>query len=103
MVRDRARTVRLRRHQVAYADRVIARHSPYVLPRYVVMCESGGRLHAVGPMTSSGRAGGLYQITTGTWAAYGGRGVPWAASRAEQDRVARRILAAEGLAPWACA
>lgn len=73
--------------------------SGYAIPRYIVMCESGGNYRARNP---SG-AGGAYQIMPGTWSFYGGTGSdPAAAPPAEQDRVAGKIWAAEGSAPWAC-
>src|SRR5205807_9109143 len=39
----------------------------YVIPSYIVQCESGGNWHAVNP--SSG-AGGAYQIMPSTWQSY---------------------------------
>lgn len=65
----------------------------------IEQCESGG--HNVKNATSS--ASGYYQIVNGTWAAYGGLAyAPTAqgATAAEQETVARRILAAAGTAPW---
>lgn len=72
---------------------------PYSIPTYIVMCESGGNYSAVNP--SSG-AGGAYQIMPSTWAAYGGKGLPNEASKAEQDRIAALIYADSGTAPWVC-
>jgi hypothetical protein len=68
----------------------------YSIPEYIVQCESGGSYNAVNP--SSG-ARGAYQLMPGTYAAYGGDG-SW--SPADQDRVAARLYAAEGSAPWSC-
>jgi len=70
----------------------------YSIPSYIVQCESGGDYSARNP---SG-AGGAYQMMPGTFHAYGGSGDPASASKAEQDRVAARIYAAEGSAPWSC-
>ena len=70
----------------------------YSIPSYIVECESGGDYSARNP---SG-AGGAYQMMPGTFHAYGGSGDPASASKAEQDRVAARIYAAEGSAPWSC-
>jgi muramidase (phage lysozyme) len=64
------------------------------------MCESGGNYRALNP--SSG-AGGAYQILPSTWRAYGGRGLPHQASKAEQDRIAALIWANDGPGAWACA
>jgi septal ring factor EnvC (AmiA/AmiB activator) len=73
---------------------------PYAIPTYVVMCESGGNYGAVNP--SSG-AGGAYQILPSTWAAYGGKGLPQDAPKAEQDRIAGEIWADSGGSAWVCA
>ncbi len=71
---------------------------PYSIPTYIVMCESGGNYSALNP---SG-AGGAYQIMPETWRAYGGKGLPNEASKAEQDRIAALIYADSGTAPWVC-
>lgn len=73
---------------------------PYAIPTYIVMCESGGDYHALNP--SSG-AGGAYQILPSTWRAYGGRGLPHQASKAEQDRIAAMIWRDSGPGAWMCA
>ena len=72
---------------------------PYSIPTYIVMCESGGDYSALNP--SSG-AGGAYQIMPSTWLAYGGKGLPNEASKAEQDRIAALIYADSGTSPWVC-
>lgn len=59
--------------------------------------ESGGRYDAV---SASGKYRGAYQFDASTWRANGGTGDPAAASPAEQDRVAARLLARRGLQPW---
>jgi peptidoglycan hydrolase CwlO-like protein len=73
---------------------------PYSIPTYIMMCESGGNYAALNP--SSG-AGGAYQILPSTWRAYGGRGLPHQASKAEQDRIAALIWADVGPSAWSCA
>lgn len=73
---------------------------PYAIPTYIVMCESGGDYHALNP--SSG-AGGAYQILPSTWRAYGGKGLPHQASKAEQDRIAAMIWRDSGPGAWMCA
>lgn len=73
---------------------------PYAIPTYIVMCESGGNYSALNP--SSG-AGGAYQILPSTWAAYGGKGLPHQAPKAEQDRIAAQIWADSGGSAWVCA
>ena len=73
---------------------------PYAIPTYIVMCESGGNYSALNP--SSG-AGGAYQILPSTWAAYGGKGAPHEAPKAEQDRIAAEIWADSGGSAWVCA
>jgi len=73
---------------------------PYAIPTYIVMCESGGNYSALNP--SSG-AGGAYQIIPSTWEAYGGKGLPQEASKAEQDRIAGLIWADVGASAWSCA
>jgi len=72
---------------------------PYSIPTYIVICESGGNYRALNP--SSG-AGGAYQIIPSTWRAYGGRGLPHLASKAEQDRIAAIIWREDGPGAWAC-
>lgn len=72
---------------------------PYSIPTYIVMCESGGNYSALNP--SSG-AGGAYQILPSTWEAYGGKGAPHEASKAEQDRIAAEIWADSGTSAWVC-
>ena len=72
---------------------------PYAIPTYIVMCESGGNYRALNP--SSG-AGGAYQILPSTWRAYGGKGLPHQASKAEQDRIAALIWRDSGPGAWVC-
>ena len=73
----------------------------FAIPRYIVMCESGGDYRKWNNRGSG--ASGAYQIMPGTWKNYGGSGKAAAyASPAEQDRVAARIWAAEGSRPWSC-
>src|SRR5262245_11005481 len=73
---------------------------PYAIPTYIVMCESGGNYHA---LNSSSGAGGAYQILPSTWRAYGGKGLPHQAPKAEQDRIAAMIWADSGPSAWSCA
>jgi septal ring factor EnvC (AmiA/AmiB activator) len=73
---------------------------PYSIPTYIVMCESGGNYRA---LNSSSGAGGAYQILPSTWRAYGGKGLPHQAPKAEQDRIAALIWADSGPGAWACA
>lgn len=82
--------------------------SAWVLPRYVVMCESGGNPRVVN-RTAAGAANGypagLYQIIGPTWRAYGGTRFAPTADRAsvyEQGIIAKRILRAQGPRAWAC-
>jgi hypothetical protein len=58
--------------------------------------ESGGN---PAENTGNGFYGGL-QFTMSTWLAYGGSGNPAAASIAEQEAVAQRVLAAQGWGAW---
>ena len=65
----------------------------------VAACESGGRWQL---STGNGYYGGL-QFSSSTWRAYGGRVYARqasGASEAEQIRVARRVLAAQGPGAW---
>jgi LysM repeat protein len=59
-------------------------------------CESGGNWSI---NTGNGYAGGL-QFSSGTWRANGGSGSANNASRAEQIRVAQRVLASQGWGAW---
>jgi Transglycosylase-like domain/Putative peptidoglycan binding domain len=65
--------------------------------RLIAECESGGDPTAVSP---DGRYHGKYQFSRATWRSVGGVGNPAAASEAEQDRLAAKLLAARGTAPW---
>jgi hypothetical protein len=63
----------------------------------IAECESGGDPTAV---SSDGRYRGKYQFDRATWARIGGSGDPAKAPEAEQDRLASRLLAERGTAPW---
>ena len=58
----------------------------------IAQCESGGNWAA---NTGNGYYGGL-QFNPGTWASYGGQGMPHENSREQQIAVAERVAAAEG-------
>ena len=49
--------------------------------------------------TGNGYYGGL-QFSRSTWKAHGGRGMPHRASRAEQIRIAERVLRTQGWRAW---
>jgi Transglycosylase-like domain/Putative peptidoglycan binding domain len=62
----------------------------------IAQCESGGD-----PTTDTGNGYyGKYQFSLATWHRMGGRGNPARTSEAEQDRIAARLYAHEGTAPW---
>ncbi len=63
----------------------------------IAQCESGGNPRAV---SSSGQYRGKYQFAVPTWEALGGVGDPAAAPEAEQDRIAAKLYAQSGPAPW---
>ena len=63
----------------------------------IAQCESGGDPKAV---SADGRYYGKYQFSRTTWRTVGGRGNPAAATEAEQDRRAAKLLARDGTAPW---
>jgi resuscitation-promoting factor RpfB len=58
----------------------------------LAQCESGGNWSI---NTGNGYYGGL-QFSLGTWQAYGGSGYPHENSKAEQIRIAERVVAARG-------
>nr|WP_304952500.1 transglycosylase family protein [Yimella sp. cx-51] len=62
----------------------------------VAQCESGGNWSI---NTGNGYYGGL-QFTLQTWRGFGGTGMPQNASKAEQIRVAQRVLAGQGPGAW---
>lgn len=62
----------------------------------VAACESGGNWAT---NTGNGYYGGL-QFLPSTWRAHGGQGMPHQASRAEQIRVAERVLQTQGIGAW---
>lgn len=121
MESSRRRAARHRRYQVAFARRVVSRHTPrrvrrsssfsgpYALPYRIVMCESGGNPRAVNNTPAgqaAGRPAGLYQIVTGTWLGNGGGAFAPTADRAtprEQGIIAARIWAGgRGAGQWEC-
>jgi len=62
----------------------------------IAECESGGD-----PTTDTGNGYyGKYQFSRATWRRMGGSGNPAHASEAEQDRIAARLYAQQGAAPW---
>jgi peptidoglycan hydrolase-like protein with peptidoglycan-binding domain len=62
----------------------------------IARCESGGD-----PTTDTGNGYyGKYQFSLSTWRRMGGSGNPAQASEAEQDRLAAKLYAQEGAAPW---
>jgi peptidoglycan hydrolase-like protein with peptidoglycan-binding domain len=63
----------------------------------IAQCESGGDPTAV---SADGTYRGKYQFDRETWRQMGGSGDPADAPEAEQDRVAARLLAVRGTAPW---
>jgi peptidoglycan hydrolase-like protein with peptidoglycan-binding domain len=63
----------------------------------IAQCESGGDPTAV---SADGTYRGKYQFDRATWAQMGGSGDPAQAPEAEQDRIAAKLLAARGTAPW---
>lgn len=76
----------------------------WVIPRYVVMCESGGDADAVNYRNPE-RPAGAYQIITRTWLAYGGGRYARTADRAPlwaQHKIARRVLRGQGPGAWEC-
>ncbi|MFE3202965.1 transglycosylase family protein [Embleya sp. NPDC059237] len=62
----------------------------------VARCESGGNWSI---NTGNGHYGGL-QFTLPTWRAHGGKGMPHHASKAEQIRIAEKVLANQGPGAW---
>jgi peptidoglycan hydrolase-like protein with peptidoglycan-binding domain len=63
----------------------------------IAQCESGGDPTAV---SADGRYRGKYQFTRDTWRRLGGKGDPAAAPEWQQDKLAAKLLAADGTAPW---
>ncbi|MEX0993759.1 MAG: transglycosylase family protein [Solirubrobacterales bacterium] len=74
----------------------------FAIPKYIVMCESGGNYKAYNP--SSG-AGGAYQFMPETYKALGGKyGSPQNAPKWEQDRLAAKLWdSGRGAGNWVCA
>jgi len=62
----------------------------------LAQCESGGNWRI---NTGNGYYGGL-QFSARTWRAHGGAGMPHAASRGEQIRVAQNVLRNQGWRAW---
>ena len=62
----------------------------------LAQCESSGNWHI---NTGNGYYGGL-QFSHRTWRAHGGKGMAHQASKAEQIRVAERVLKTQGWKAW---
>ena len=62
----------------------------------VAQCESGGKWNT---QTGNGFGGGL-QFTDSTWHAFGGKGQPENASKAQQIAVAEKVKGAQGMKAW---
>lgn len=107
-VGSHARTVCMKRtHKVRHRSTSHG-STRWVLPAYVVRCESGGNPRAVN-LTPAGIANGtpsgLYQITRPTWLGYGGGRYASEARYAsvyQQGVIALRVLHAQGPRAWAC-
>lgn len=69
---------------------------PIAVWERVAQCESGGNW---GTNTGNGFYGGL-QFTLQTWRAFGGKGMPNKASKAEQIRVGEATLKGQGAGAW---
>jgi Transglycosylase-like domain/Putative peptidoglycan binding domain len=80
----------------AAADEETPSQSNATLER-IAQCESGGDPTAV---SADGTYRGKYQFDRETWRQMGGTGDPAQAPEAEQDRIAAKLLAARGTAPW---
>jgi len=63
----------------------------------IAQCESGGNPTAV---SADGTYRGKYQFDRTTWKQIGGDGDPADATEAEQDRIAAKLFAQRGTAPW---
>ena len=63
----------------------------------IAACESGGDPTAV---SADGLYRGKYQFSRATWRAMGGSGDPAAAPESVQDRLAAKLYAQQGSAPW---
>ena len=63
----------------------------------IAACESGGDPTAV---SADGLYRGKYQFSRPTWRAMGGTGDPAAAPESVQDRLAAKLYAQQGSAPW---
>jgi hypothetical protein len=62
----------------------------------IAQCESGGKWNTA---TGNGYYGGL-QFSPSTWRAHGGHGSAHKASKAEQIKVAERVLKTQGWKAW---
>jgi peptidoglycan hydrolase-like protein with peptidoglycan-binding domain len=71
--------------------------SPDPTLQRIAQCESGGDPTAV---SADGTYRGKYQFDRETWQQMGGSGDPATAPETEQDRIAAKLLAAHGTAPW---
>jgi hypothetical protein len=74
----------------------------FVIPKSVVLCESGGNYGAVNPKSG---AGGAYQFLPDTYKGLGGKySAPQVAPKWEQDQLAAKLWAGgQGAGNWACA
>jgi hypothetical protein len=77
-------------------EAVVEPEAPVGVWDRLAMCESHGNWAT---NTGNGYFGGI-QFDLRTWRAYGGVGLPSAASRSVQIAVAERLRAARGYQPW---
>ena len=74
----------------------VAHASPQTPWDAIAKCESGGNWSI---NTGNGYYGGL-QFSSATWRAHGGRGSAATASKAEQIKIGRRVVARQGWEAW---
>jgi hypothetical protein len=89
-------------HHVRTRDRPraktrVAAPTPPAPLQAIAACESGGNPSAVG---GGGAFRGKYQFDEATWESVGGTGDPASAPVSEQDRLAAKLYAERGSAPW---
>ncbi len=101
-VRGMYKQVRRAWRERRYED-ALTPYGNWAIPSYIVYCES--RFQNTGP--NSATASGYYQITSGTWASYGGgayASAAYLASKSAQDLIASLIWAdGAGASQWTCA
>ena len=83
--------------RIGRSSRSAGTSAPSAALAAIARCESGGNPRAV---SANGLYRGKYQFSRATWRSMGGKGDPADAPERVQDRLAAKLYAQQGGAPW---